>query len=161
MLPDAVMMAEETKGPMNADVLPTTEKSAKKRNLCMYVVGAWVTGSVSFSGYHRRKGNWDRGRTEIAVCVHLGQWGDFADHRLAVCVPRAHHQAIVCLVQPGAEAHELRGLSGEREVVPDLPDVLKPNLSVWIPMRPQTVRMRIQNTLKQSICMTQSVSTPC
>lgn len=119
------MMAEETRGPMNADVLPTTEKSAKKRNLCMYVVGAWVTGSVSFLGHHRTKGNWDRGRTEIAVCVHLGRWGDFADHRLAVCVPWAHHQAIVCLVQPDAGAHELRGLSGEREVVPDLPDVFE------------------------------------
>ena len=33
MLPDAVMIAEETRGPMNADVFPTTEKSAKNRNL--------------------------------------------------------------------------------------------------------------------------------
>ena len=33
MLPDAVMIADDTSGPMNADVLPTTEKSAKNRNL--------------------------------------------------------------------------------------------------------------------------------
>ena len=58
-MPDAVMMAEETRGPMNADVLPTTEKSAKKRNLCVYVVGARATGSVSFSGNHRRR--WELG----------------------------------------------------------------------------------------------------
>ena len=33
MFPDAVMIADDTSGPMNADVLPTTEKSAKNRNL--------------------------------------------------------------------------------------------------------------------------------
>ena len=33
MFPDAVMIADETSGPMKADVFPTTEKSAKKRNL--------------------------------------------------------------------------------------------------------------------------------
>lgn len=32
MFPDAVMIAEDTRGPMNADVLPTTEKSAKNRH---------------------------------------------------------------------------------------------------------------------------------
>ena len=33
MWPDAVIIADDTSGPMNADVLPTTEKSAKNRNL--------------------------------------------------------------------------------------------------------------------------------
>jgi hypothetical protein len=31
--PESVIIAEETKGPMKAEVLPTTEKRAKKRNL--------------------------------------------------------------------------------------------------------------------------------
>ena len=35
MFPDAVMIAEDTRGPMNAEVLPTTENSAKNRNLQM------------------------------------------------------------------------------------------------------------------------------
>ena len=33
MFPEAVMMAEDTRGPMNAEVFPTTEKRAKNRNL--------------------------------------------------------------------------------------------------------------------------------
>ena len=44
MLPDAVMIADETSGPMNADVLPTTEKSAKNRNL--REGGSYVSTSV-------------------------------------------------------------------------------------------------------------------
>lgn len=33
MFPDAVIIADDTRGPMNAEVFPTTEKSAKNRNL--------------------------------------------------------------------------------------------------------------------------------
>lgn len=84
----------------------------------MYVAGGAWSGSDFRS--RRNQGTVTeagiRDDAEIVVCVHLGQWGDLTDHRLAVCVPRAHHQAIVRLVQPGAQGCELTGpgVGGER-----------------------------------------------
>ena len=102
MLPDAVMIAEETRGPMNADVFPTTEKSAKNRNL------------RRVPAEEAEETKEEEGVCELpcakgpsgAVDVHLWEGRDFADHRLAVRVPRADHQAIVRLVKPvGRECH--------------------------------------------------------
>ena len=42
-----------------------------------------------------------------AVDVHLWEGRDFADHRLAVRVPRADHQAIVRLIQPIRREHRV------------------------------------------------------
>ena len=80
------MIADETSGPMKADVFPTTEKSAKKRNL---------QGTAAAREYRPSH----RGSKLIGTAAYI----DLADHGLAVRVPRADHQAIVCLVQPAQE----------------------------------------------------------
>ena len=57
-------------------------------------------GSVSRA--RRGRGSGIEESVKIA-CVHLGQWGDFADHRLTVRVPWANHQSIISLVKPNIQ----------------------------------------------------------
>lgn len=79
LFPDAVMIASETKGPMNALVFPMTENSAKNRNLSLESVSVPRIGKLN---------------------AHLREGRDLCDHRLAVGIPRAYHEAIVRLVRP-------------------------------------------------------------
>lgn len=68
---------------MNAEVFPTTEKSAKNRNLRDSEDGQLLWRRSVGCGH-----------------VHLRERRHFADHGLAVRVPRAHHEAVKRLVEP-------------------------------------------------------------
>lgn len=59
--------------------LPTTEKSAKNKNL----KDCKEAGAPGVVGY-----------------VHLGKRRHFANHGLAVCIPRAYHEPVENLIQP-------------------------------------------------------------
>lgn len=77
VLPESWMMADDTNGPTNDDVLPMMEKTAKKRN--------WSVSAAP------------RGPEQTHL---LAPGHDFRDHRLRDGVPRAHEDAVERLVSP-------------------------------------------------------------
>jgi hypothetical protein len=77
----ASMIADETNGPTNAEVLPITEKRAKNRNL--------LPAARQLRSRERRR---------HCGSVHLRQRRDLRDHGLRVRVPRADEQAVEGLI---------------------------------------------------------------
>jgi hypothetical protein len=62
---------------------------------------------------------------ELDSDSHLGHRRYFANHGLAICVPRTHHQTVEYLIQPKLSSlSECNGFMSAKGV-PDLPDMLE------------------------------------
>lgn len=99
---EAVIMADETKGPMNADVLPTYHmtmdpefrrtKRGKYNHLPLRITRK--TGTLLPEGYYLAYNAFRHAMRSL----HLGKGRYFADHCLTICVPWTNHQAVESLV---------------------------------------------------------------